>query len=104
MLSAIFRQFGINGDFSVNHERGVYVGQIYKNSKEFLRGEIAEGELIVDPRLEDVDQYLETWWKPKTIKRYEKFHESGQLDGSDLWYWDLETEDLESWLSVTGTG
>ena len=65
MLSAIFRQFGINGKFNVDHERGVYVAQIFKNSNEFLRGEIGAKELVPDPRLTDVNQYLADWWKPK---------------------------------------
>ena len=102
MLSAIYRMFGVEGDFSANHERGVYVAQIYKNSNEFLRGEIEAGALVPDARLVDVDRYLTDWWKPKAMKRYEKLHDAGSLSEPDLWYWDLDSGDLDRWFSANG--
>ena len=96
MLSACYRQLGINGKFNVDHERGVYVAQIFKNSNEFLRGEILPDALVPDSRLIDVDKYIENWWKPKALKRYEKLHPV-DVNDDDLWYWDLDPNDLDGW-------
>lgn len=96
MLNAVYRQFGVNGKFNVDHERGVYVAQIFKNSNEFLRGEIGTEELLPDQRLVDVNKYIEDWWKPKAVKRYEKLHPE-DVNDDDLWYFDLKSRDLDAW-------
>lgn len=90
IIGLIFKEFGLKlSDYQHGHPRGVYRARLYTNGREFLRSEIKESELILNPRLEsDVDGVLE-WWRPKAIKRYVKLHENGRLKPEIMYYNDL---------------
>ena len=70
-LKLIFEEMGINTkDYEHGFQRGVYFSQIYENSREFLRSEINEQELILRERFEKDIEGMMDWWRPKAIKRY----------------------------------
>jgi len=35
------------------------------------------------------DTYTMKWWKPKSIRRYEKLHEEGRIKSEALFYLDI---------------
>ena len=60
-------------------KRGVYFASFYENTKEFLRSEIEEDELIGSKKLEnDVDDVMD-WWRPKAIRRYTNLLEQDRI-------------------------
>jgi uncharacterized protein DUF4338 len=83
-------------DYIHNFQRGVYYSCFYENTKEFLRGEIAENELRMKPLFcGDVDTVL-NWWKPKAIQRYKQVKKESRLNPSKLFYSDLKGMDYEA--------
>ena len=42
------------------------------------------------------------WWQQKAVKRYNRLHEDDKLNSDTLWYDDLDTNTLKSWLSSRG--
>ena len=87
ILTMIFKSVGISST-KYNHgfERGVYYAPLYENTREFLRGEITENELIPLKKLEkDVDAVVE-WWKVKAIQRYLNLYEQNRVKPEILYY------------------
>ena len=50
-----------NIEFKSNHSRGVYFSRLYKNTDEFLRGEIAENQL--KPAFDNSIEALTEFWR-----------------------------------------
>jgi len=48
------------------NEKGVYFCELYKNTKDFLCGNIDESKL---EKKEITIEKIMDWWKPKAIKR-----------------------------------
>lgn len=68
------------------YKRGVFFSSFFKNTKEFLRNECAEAELI--PLDINHDNVVD-WWKNKAIKRYTTLLATGKLKHDSLFYDDL---------------
>ena len=68
------------------YERGVYYSCFYQNTKEFLKNEIDESNLIMKPQVcRDVESIME-WWKPKAINRYRKLFAENNVKSDTLFY------------------
>lgn len=90
ILDMIFRAVGISqSKYKHGFERGVYYAALYENTREFLRGEITEEQLIPSKKLERDEDAVLDWWRPKAIERYKKLHEEGRLKPEILFYNDL---------------
>ena len=102
-LGEIFRLLGINKkDYLHHYERGVYFSQPHKNGLEYLNGKINHYNLNPDPRF--TDDYIDKWWKPKAVKRYENLYDKKELMDEVLWYEDFSSqrEKFISWLEARG--
>ena len=73
---------------------------LHENTKEFLRNEITENELILSSKMDR--ENLLNWWKEKSIKRYMKLHKNNQLKDQVLWYEDLDKKKVQGWLYARG--
>jgi hypothetical protein len=90
ILSLIFKAVGISpSKYRHGFERGVYYAPLYENTREFLRGEITEEQLIPLKKLEkDLDAVVD-WWKPKAVQRYLNLYEQGRIKPEILYYSDI---------------
>lgn len=98
MLKMILNEMGIKAvDYMHGFRRGVFYAPLYINSREFLRSEINESQLVLSPRLaDDIDGVVE-WWRKKAIKRYTKLSQDGRIKPEIMYYDDLK--DL-TWLEA----
>lgn len=96
-LYVIFRALGLSSSgFEHGYQRGVYFAPLYENTREFLRGEITEEQLIPSKKLErDINAVMD-WWRPKAIARYKKLHEDGRLLPEVLYYRKMVQMDWDS--------
>jgi hypothetical protein len=90
IINMMFKELGIRGsNYDHGFKRGVYYSDIYENGREFLGGNLDEGELIMKKKfIGDVD-YINNWWKPKAIRRYIKLFDEGRLKPDRLFYADV---------------
>lgn len=103
VINLIFRKLDISRkQYENEQEKGVYFMNLYKNSREYLRGEIEEGDLILDDKVERGMEYILDWWKKKSIKRYEKLYKKKKLQKRVLWYENINSPKVESWLRSRG--
>jgi len=103
VINLIFRKLGIQSkQYENEQEKGVYFLSLYKNSKEFLRGEIKEEELIFRDKVEGGLKYILDWWIPKAVKRYTKLKKENSLQNEVLWYENINSTKVESWLRSRG--
>jgi hypothetical protein len=73
-------------EYQHGFQRGVYFAPIYENTREYLRKEIDESQLILSDKLKnDVDSVM-SWWREKAIKRYINLYENNRLNGGTLYY------------------
>jgi hypothetical protein len=70
------------------HQRGIYFSPLYENTREFLRGEIKEGDL---KKLFDTsEEYLSNLWKTKyASKRIKSLVKNDRVSDEILFYDDL---------------
>lgn len=82
----MYRHLEIPGDaYKSNHDRGIYFAELYTNTKEFLRGEIKEKELV--PAFEYSVEHLTNVWKTKYAeKRFTSLQASNRVSNSSLYY------------------
>ena len=82
----MYRNLKISGDdYKSNHDRGVYFAELYTNTKEFLRDEIKEKELV------SVGEYsvasLTDLWKSKYAeKRFKSLQQTNRVSRTSLYY------------------
>src|SRR6185312_6517697 len=70
------------------HQRGIYFSPLYNNSREFLRGEIHESQLV--KAFPTSYQDLSDIWKTKyAAKRIKSLQEQGRVSSETLFYDDL---------------
>lgn len=102
VLNRVYRHLGMKmSDYFHGFKRGVYFAPIYENTREFLRGEITEGDLVLSSKLaNDVDDVLD-WWKKKAIRRYEKLLDEDRIKPDHLYYREMIT--MTSWEQVKQT-
>jgi len=85
VLNMIFSQCGIKSSNYVHgFERGTYYACPYTNSKEFLRNEIDEEKLVLNPKY--TENSIVSWWKNKAISRYKNLKDSNRLKPNILYY------------------
>tara|TARA_R110001583_G_scaffold62101_2_gene183023 strand:- start:8096 stop:10303 length:2208 start_codon:yes stop_codon:yes gene_type:complete len=100
ILNTIFSYLNIKQkDFYHLNEKGVYFYSYFTNSFEFLQSKISEEELI--PKKFDLEKVLK-YWKPKSIKRYQKLSNENRLEKEFYWYEDLQKSELKEWLVNRG--
>ena len=90
VLNRIYSHLGMkSSDYVHGFKRGVYFAPFYENTREYLRSEIEESELIGSKKLEnDVDDVM-GWWKPKAIRRYTNLLEQDRIRPEHLYYRDM---------------
>jgi len=89
IINVIFKEVGVKPSQYVHgFNRGVYFASLYENTREFLRKEITDAELMPIKRSTSMDAVME-WWTKKAISRYEKLHDEGRLKPEVLFYNDV---------------
>ena len=90
VLNRIYSHLGMkSSEYVHGFKRGVYFAPFYENTREYLRSEIEESELIGSKKLEnDVDDVM-GWWKPKAIRRYTNLFEQDRIRPEHLYYRDM---------------
>ena len=61
----------------------------YENGRDYLRNEIDDSDLIMRPKFVQGSEYINKWWKRKSIKRYTKLFNEGRLKPEMLYYSDI---------------
>ena len=103
VITLIFRKLGIKlNDYNNEQEKGVYFSEFYENTKEFLKDEVGEKDLIMKDKIEEGMDYIMKWWIPKAVKRYKKLLKEKNLQTDTLWYEDINSLKVESWLRSRG--
>lgn len=103
VINLIFRKLGISPkQFEHEQQKGVYFMNIYENTREFLRGEIGEKDLILKDNINKGREFIINWWLKKSIKRYETLLGKNQLHEDVLWYENMDSMGVESWLKSRG--
>ena len=102
VINKIYSHLGMKASQYVHgFKRGVYFASFYENTKEFLRSEIEEDELIGSKKLEnDVDDVMD-WWRPKAIRRYTNLLEQDRIKPEHLFY--REMIEMRTWEEVKQT-
>tara|TARA_B100001250_G_scaffold331698_2_gene296914 strand:+ start:1331 stop:3157 length:1827 start_codon:yes stop_codon:yes gene_type:complete len=103
VINLIFRKLGIkSGRYENEHQKGVYFLNLYENTREYLRGELGEKDLIISNKISGgIDNILD-WWIPKVERRYNNLEESKSLQVESLWYENINSAKVESWLRSRG--
>ena len=88
-LTFTYNQLGIPKNLiKSEHARGIYFGELYTNTKEFLREEISEDKLIKS--FDNSTEYLTDLWKNKYAKkRIENLIKNERVSKESLFYDDL---------------
>ena len=87
IIQMIYKELDIKrAKYEHGFKRGCYFANIYQNGKEFLRSEINENELQIRNMFDRDIEYIDSWWKRKAIKRYEKLLEQNKIKPEKLFY------------------
>jgi len=87
VLSMIFQELKIKTqDYVHGYERGVYYSCFYENTKEFLKNEITEDQLVMKKLFVDDTNVIMNWWKSKAKDRYLKLKSENNLKNDVLYY------------------
>lgn len=91
ILTLMFQTAGLKASKYVHgFQRGVYYGPIYTNTREFLRGEISEDELVEHPRTAGKStEAIVDWWRDKAINRYRNVLFQDRIKPEILYYNDI---------------
>ena len=83
----LFKILGIKAtEYQHGFQRGVYFAPLYENTREYLRNEIVDEQLVLSAKLtNDVDAVI-LWWKEKAIRRYVNLYDNNRLNGDLLYY------------------
>ena len=75
---------------SPGDERGVYFCNLFENSREYLRNEVGEDDLVRRPGFDNSVEALTNLWKEKyAMKRIEKLSSEGRVSHEELFYSEL---------------
>ena len=90
VINRVFRHLGIKGkDYEHGFKRGVFFANMYENGLEYLRNEIEDKDLVMKQKyVLDYDR-INSWWKPKAIRRYTKLFDENRLKPEKLFYADV---------------
>jgi hypothetical protein len=87
VLSMIFQELKLRTqDYVHGYERGVYYSSFYENTKEFLKNEITEDQLVMKKLYVDDTDAIMNWWKAKAKDRYIKLKAENNLKSEVLYY------------------
>jgi len=87
IIQLIYKELDIKrAKYEHGFKRGCYFANIYQNGKEFLRSEINEDQLEIRNMFDRDIEYIDSWWKRKAIKRYEKLLEQNKIKPEKLFY------------------
>ena len=87
IIQMIYKELDIKrAKYEHGFKRGCYFANIYQNGKEFLRSEINEDQLEIRNMFDRDIEYIDSWWKRKAIKRYEKLLEQNKIKPEKLFY------------------
>ena len=87
VLSMIFQELKLRTqDYVHGYERGVYYSSFYENTKEFLKNEITEDQLVMKKLYVDDTDAIMNWWKTKEKDRYLKLKAENNLKSEVLYY------------------
>lgn len=87
ILVMIMRELGMKqSHYQHGFQRGVYYAPFYENTREFLRNEIQENQLIPLTKLQNGLDSIMDWWRPKALNRYENLNKDGRLNNDILYY------------------
>lgn len=87
VLSMIFQELKLRTqDYVHGYERGVYYSSFYENTKEFLKNEITEDQLVMKKLYVDDTDAIMNWWKAKAKDRYLKLKAENNLKSEVLYY------------------
>jgi len=88
-LSFTYNQLTIPKEYvATNHQRGIYFCSLFENTREFLREEIEERELV--KRFDNsVEALTEIWKERYAKKRVKKLLEDGRYNNESLFYSDM---------------
>ena len=105
VISLICRKLGIiQSSLFHGFERGIYLSELYTDTKEFLRGEVDE---VTTKRFDDSVEALTERWRKKAIKRYLSLIEQSRIKNSVLYYTDIigktYQQTLEMYFGITIT-
>ena len=100
-LMLLYDKLSINKSKYKNEQsKGVYFMELYENTNKFLRDEISSNDLLPNIKC-DLDVLLK-WWRNKAVKRYEKLQQDNKLQTDTLWYEELSSQNVKSWLKSRG--
>jgi len=71
-------------DYQHGYSRGIFYSCFYNNTKEFLRGEIKENDLIIKDIMNE--ECMLSWWKNKAVERYKKLILEKRIKIEKLFY------------------
>ena len=90
VINRVFRHLGIKGkDYEHGFKRGVFFANMYENGLEYLRNEIEDKDLVMKQKyVLDYDR-INSWWKPKAIRRYTTLFNENRIKPETLFYGDV---------------
>ena len=90
VINRIFKHLGIKGkDYEHGFKRGVFFANMYENGLEYLRNEITDKDLVMKQKyVLDYDR-INSWWKPKAIRRYTTLFNDNRIKPETLFYGDV---------------
>ena len=90
VINRVFRHLGIKGkDYEHGFKRGVFFANMYDNGLEYLRNEIDDSDLVMKQKyVLDYDR-INSWWKPKAIRRYTTLFNDNRIKPETLFYGDV---------------
>ena len=90
VINRVFRHLGIKGkDYEHGFKRGVFFANMYENGLEYLRNEIEDKDLVMKQKyVLDYDR-INSWWKPKAIRRYTTLFNDNRIKPETLFYGDV---------------
>ena len=90
VINRIFKHLGIKGkDYEHGFKRGVFFANMYENGLEYLRNEIEDKDLVMKQKyVLDYDR-INSWWKPKAIRRYTTLFNDNRIKPEILFYGDV---------------
>jgi hypothetical protein len=90
VINRIFKHLGIKGkDYEHGFKRGVFFANMYENGLDYLRNEITDKDLVMKQKyVLDYDR-INSWWKPKAIRRYTTLFNDKRIKPEILFYGDV---------------
>ena len=90
VINRVFKHLGIKGkDYEHGFKRGVFFANMYENGLNYLRNEIDDSDLVMKQKyVLDYDR-INSWWKPKAIRRYTALFNDNRIKPETLFYGDV---------------